>query len=69
MTRTAECLTCGATFRVIERHPMITNESWCDACLSILRPLWLDVGLVPAIPSNMTADRLTRASTDDRVSA
>lgn len=68
MIRTAECLTCGATFVVAPRHPMV-EAAHCDACLAILRPLWLDVGFVPALPPNMNDVRLTRASTTDRVSA
>ena len=42
VSRTAECLTCDATFTVRPNHPMI-EAAHCDACLAILRPLWWDM--------------------------
>jgi hypothetical protein len=31
------CVRCGAAFAVVERHPMVTNDQWCPACLPIVR--------------------------------
>lgn len=33
--RTDECVTCGTTFVVIPRHPMVENDQWCDGCLNV----------------------------------
>lgn len=27
------CVTCGAEFEPVERHPGVTNEQWCPDCL------------------------------------
>ena len=53
--RVESCLTCDREFVVRPMHPMI-EAAHCDACLAILRPLVLDVALVPAGPATRSED-------------
>ena len=54
-SRTESCVSCDADFVPVPRHPGI-EQSHCDACLAILRPLILDVAFVPAGPATRSED-------------